>query len=140
MSQPTVIVGDSASPSVELQSSEEISSVRSSAWDLFVLFAVSSYVPLDTWISNPEGPSLVTALGVTVLTFAVLAAARYLLVRIGLDPSGVTYGLLAFAGVFLLGGALVANVPGGRLTVIGLALALASPSMGCVDCSWCGCL
>lgn len=73
-------------------SPEPNGSVRSyDVWDFFLLLAVGLFGPLMVWVNSAENPSPVgfVILGSAAVAFAV--AARWTMLRLGLDSSGATF-------------------------------------------------
>ena len=95
-------------------------------WQLFVLTSVSSFTAFDTWVSNPEGPSLITATAFAIGLTLVAVGTRWLLVRIGLEAEGATYAVAVFVLLFSRGGPLIDSIPLGRSGVVVLGLVLAA--------------
>lgn len=95
------------------------------SWQLFVLAAASSFTAFDTWVSNPEGPSLITATAFAVGLTLLAVGMRWLLVRVGLEAEGTTYAVAVFFLLFSRGGPLIDRIPLGRLGVVVLGLVLA---------------
>ena len=100
------------------------SKTSSTGWQVFVLIAAASYTSLDTWVSNPEGPSLLTALTFAAGVSLASLGLRWAMVRAGLDAEGATNGLAVFVLLFTVGGSLIDQIPGGRIGIglIGVGL------------------
>ena len=84
------------------------------AWQLFTIAAASAFSPLMVWANAGESPNPLDLVLVWASVSAIGMLLRYLLVRIGLDPTGTTYAVSAVILVVMNTGVLIAKFPLGR--------------------------
>ena len=84
---------------------------RAWLWDLWLLFVFAAFGPVMAVVNNPESPNPSTAFLVALVAFSVGLLARYILIRIGLEPRGATYAVAASVYLAMNSGPLLGSFP-----------------------------